>query len=178
LQHYNCSPVIPPSAMVTARDDCDTPIPDSVYSVVGEQDMFNIFGRDTSPGGLGSTSMQWIQIGSFANAANAPGKIAGAWFYMPWGAFYLIANQCGGTGGVVDFADRNGWNFGGRIWMRYIIPCGTNYFRVPPSSSTNIEGLLGLSSLGTFTGDVTFVSWNSFDWVARAAISSRINSSL
>jgi hypothetical protein len=47
LQHYNCSPVIPPSAMVTARDDCDTPIPDSVYSVVGEQDMFNIFGRDT-----------------------------------------------------------------------------------------------------------------------------------
>jgi hypothetical protein len=178
LQHVNCSPVIPPSAMVIARDDCTTPIPDSVYSVVGEQDMFNIFGRDTSPGGLGSTSMQWIQIGSFANAANAPGKIAGAWFYMPWGAFYLIANQCGGTGGTVDFSDPSGWNFGGRIWMRYIIPCGTNYFRVPPSSSSNLEGLLGLSTIGTFTGDVTFVSWNSFDWVARAAISSRINSSL
>ena len=179
LQHVNCSSVgIPPTGPVTPSNNCLTPIPDNVYSVVGEQDMFNIFGRDTSPGVGGATSMQWIQIGSFANAANAPGRIAGAWFYMPWGAFYLIANQCGGVGGNVDFTDPNGWNFGGRIWMRYIIPCGTNYFRVPPSSSTNLEGLLGLSSIGTFTGDVTFVSWNSFDWVARAAISSRINSSL
>ena len=179
LQHVNCSPVIPPSAMVIARDDCTTPIPDSVYSVVGEQDMFNIFGRDTSPGGTGSTSMQWIQIGSFANKDNAPGKIAGAWFYMPYGAIYLIADQCGGTGGTVNFDDPDGWNFGGRLWMRYIIPCGTNYFRVPPSSSSNLDGLLGLSSsVGILTGDVTFVSWNSFDWVARAPVSSRLNSSL
>jgi len=179
LQHVNCSSVgIPPTGPVTPSDNCLTPIPDNVYSVVGEQDMFNIFGRDTSPGGTGSTSMQWIQIGSFANKNNAPGKIAGAWFYMPYGAIYLIADQCGGDGGTVNFDDPDGWNFGGRLWMRYIIPCGTNYFRVPPSSSTNLAGLLGLSSIGTLTGDVTFVSWNSFDWVARAAISSRINSSL
>jgi hypothetical protein len=163
---------------VTPSDNCPTPIPDNVYSVVGEQDMFNIFGRDTSPGGTGSTSMQWIQIGSFANKNNAPGKIAGAWFYMPYGAIYLIADQCGGDGGTVNFDDPDGWNFGGRLWMRYIIPCGTNYFRVPPSSSSNLEGLLGLSTIGTLTGDVTFVSWNSFDWVARAPVSSRLNSSL
>jgi len=180
LQHVNCSSVgIPPTGPVTPSDNCLTPIPDNVYSVVGEQDMFNIFGRDTSPGGTGSTSMQWIQIGSFANKDNAPGKIAGAWFYMPYGAIYLIADQCGGTGGTVNFDDPDGWNFGGRLWMRYIIPCGTNYFRVPPSSSSNLDGLLGLSSsVGILTGDVTFVSWNSFDWVARAPVSSRLNSSL
>jgi hypothetical protein len=180
LQHVNCSSVgIPPTGPVTPSDNCPTPIPDNVYSVVGEQDMFNIFGRDTSPGGTGSTSMQWIQIGSFANKDNAPGKIAGAWFYMPYGAIYLIADQCGGTGGTVNFDDPDGWNFGGRLWMRYIIPCGTNYFRVPPSSSSNLDGLLGLSSsVGILTGDVTFVSWNSFDWVARAPVSSRLNSSL
>ena len=179
LQHVNCNPNIPPTISFTpTNDNCSTPISDSVYSVVGEQDMFNIFGRDTSPGGSGSTSMQWIQIGSFANAAGSPGKIAGAWFYMPWGAIYLIADQCGGTGGTVNFADPNGWNFGGRIWMRYIIPCGTNYFRVPPSSSTNLAGLIGMATLRTAAGDVDFVSWTGVDWVARAAVSSRSNWSL
>jgi hypothetical protein len=180
LQHVNCSTMgIPPLGTVPPSDNCDTPIPGSVYSVVGEQDMFNIFGRDTSPGGPGSASMQWIQIGSFANTSTSPGKIAGAWFYMPYGSIYLIANQCDGSNTVtVDFNDPDAWNFGGRLWMRQVVPCGTNYFRVPPSSSSNLEGLLGLSTIGTFTGDVTFVSWNSFDWVARAAISSRINSSL
>jgi hypothetical protein len=119
--------------------------------------------------------MQWIQIGSFANAkTTSPGKIAGAWFYMPYGSLYLIGDGCQGR----DGSQPTSWNFGGRLWVRQLIPCGKNYFRVPPSNITDVRGLLGADSIGTFTGDVTFVSWNSVDWVARAAISSRINSSL
>jgi hypothetical protein len=141
--------------------------------------MFNIFGRDTSPGGASNT-MQWVRIGSFSTNATTPGKIAGAWFYMPWGALYLVAEQCdGATTLPADFyTNDNNWNFGGRLWMRLVIPCGANYFRVPPSSVTNLAALIGTASLRSAAGDVDFVSWTGVDWVARAAISTRSNWSL
>jgi hypothetical protein len=178
LQHVNCNTTIPPTVAFAPNDNCQTPISESEYSAVGEQDMFNIFGRDTSPGGTSNT-MQWVRIGSFSTNTTTPGKIAGAWFYMPWGALYLVAEQCdGGTLPTGFYTNDNNWNFGGRLWMRYVIPCGANYFRIPPSSVTNLAALIGTSSLRSAAGDIDFVGWTGVDWVARAAISTRSNWSL
>ncbi len=178
LQHVNCNTNIPPTTAFTPNDNCLTPISESEYSAVGEQDMFNIFGRDTSPGGASNT-MQWVRIGSFSSNVTTPGKIAGAWFYMPWGALYLVAEGCDGGALPTGFlTNDNNWNFGGRLWMRLVIPCGANYFRIPPSSVTNLAALIGTSSLRSAAGDVDFVSWTGVDWVARAAISTRSNWSL
>jgi hypothetical protein len=178
LQHVNCNTNIPPTVAFAPNDNCQTPISESEYSAVGEQDMFNIFGRDTSPGGTSNT-MQWVRIGSFSTNTTTPGKIAGAWFYMPWGALYLVAEQCdGGTLPTGFYTNDNNWNFGGRLWMRYVIPCGANYFRIPPSSVTNLAALIGTSSLRSAAGDIDFVGWTGVDWVARAAISTRSNWSL
>jgi hypothetical protein len=178
LQHVNCNTNIPPTLAFTPSENCQTPIPETKYSAVGEQDMFNIFGRDTSPGGASNT-MQWVRIGSFSTNVTTPGKIAGAWFYMPWGALYLVAEQCdGGALPAGFYTNDNNWNFGGRLWMRLVIPCGANYFRIPPSSVTNLAALIGTASLRSAAGDVDFVSWTGVDWVARAAISTRSNWSL
>ena len=175
LSHVNCSGQIPPTSTITPSNTCTTLIGDTVYAPVGQFDMFNIFGRDSSPGGSGSKSMQWIQIGSFSGAVT--GKIAGAWFYMPWGALYLIADQCGGSGGsTVDFTDPDAWNFGGRLWMRLVVPCGTNYFRVPPSSAAELSALIGANPLNSSTR--SFVNWSGIDWIARSVVSSRTNWSL
>ena len=175
LSHVNCSGQIPPTSTITPSNTCTTLISDTVYAPVGQFDMFNIFGRDTSPGGSGSKSMQWIQIGSFTGAVT--GKIAGAWFYMPWGALYLIADQCGGSGAAsVDFTDPDAWNFGGRLWMRLVVPCGTNYFRVPPSSAAELSALIGANPLNSSTR--SFVNWSGVDWIARSVVSSRTNWSL
>jgi hypothetical protein len=170
LLHVNCpntSPVstIPPLVKVTPTDNCLTGIPKTVYAAVGENDMLNIFGRDTSPSG---TNMQWVRIGSTSGSS---GKISGAFIYMPWGAVYLVADQCDGTGSAAT-----SYNFSGRIWTRYLIPCGSNWFVTPPSSAVNL-GSLGVST-NVFVNDPKFVGWTGSDWQASVSTATRINGSL
>lgn len=172
LLHVNCpntSPAssIPPSFLVpvTPTENCPTGIPPTIYSAVGENDMLNIFGRDTSPSG---TNMQWIRIGSTSTSF---GKISGAFFYMPWGSIYLIADQCSGSG-----AAATSFNFSGRVWSRYLIACGSNWFLTPPSSTLNLAAL-GINS-NVSVNDANFVGWTGVDWQASTASATRINSSL
>jgi hypothetical protein len=76
----------------------------------------------------------------------------------------------------VDFTDPDAWNFGGRLWMRLVVPCGTNYFRVPPSSAAELSALIGANPLNSSTR--SFVNWSGIDWIARSVVSSRTNWSL
>jgi hypothetical protein len=163
----NTSPAspIPPTVTVTPTENCNTGIPQTIYAAVGENDMLNIFGRDTSPSG---TNMQWVRIGSTSGSS---GKISGAFFYMPWGAVYLIADQCNGSGAAAA-----SYNFSGRIWSRYLIACGSNWFVVPPSSVLNLSAL-GITS-NISVGDANFVGWTGTDWQASTSSATRINSSL
>jgi len=171
LRHVNCpntSPAstIPPTVKVTATDNCTTNIPLTVYSAAGENDMLNIFGRDNSPSG---TTMQWIRIGS---KSSSTGKITGVFIYMPWGALYFIADQCVNSSDPVA----SSYNFAGRVWVRYLIPCGSNWFVTPPSSAVNLSAL-GVNSNVSFN-DRNFVGWTGSDWQASVSTATRINGSL
>lgn len=172
LLHVNCptsgtlaEPPRPAGPAVTPRDNCLTGIPSSVYAAIGENDLLNIFGRDTSPSG---TNMQWVRIGS---TTTSPGKISGAFIYMPWGSVYLIADGCDG-GGTVPTT----FNFSGRVWSRTLIACGRNYFLTPPSSTLNLAAL-GINS-NVNLNTTNFVGWTGTDWQASTSTSTLINSSL
>jgi hypothetical protein len=171
LLHVNCpttpliSPPNPTGAAVTPTDNCNTGIPNTVYSAVGENDLLNIFGRDTSPSG---TNMQWVRIGS---TSASPGKITGAFIYMPWGSVYLIADGCDG-GGTVPTS----YNFNGRIWSRFLIACGRNYFLTPPSSVLNLSALGINSNINLNT--TGFVGWTGTDWQASTATATLVNAGL
>jgi hypothetical protein len=172
LLHVNCpssgtltAPPNPTGATVTPTDNCLTGIPSTVYAAVGENDLFNIFGRDSSPSG---TSMQWVRIGS---TSTSPGKISGAFFYMPWGSVYMIADGCDGAG-----AAPTTYNFNGRVWSRNLIACGFNYFLTPPSSTLNLTALGINSNINLNT--TGFVGWTGTDWQATTSTATRINSSL
>jgi hypothetical protein len=172
LLHVNCpnsgtltTPPSPIGAAVTPSDDCLIGIPKTVYAAVGENELLNIFGRDTSPSG---TTMQWVRIGS---TSTSPGKISGAFFYMPWGAVYLIADGCTG-GGTVPTT----YNFNGRVWSRYLIACGRNYFLTPPSSTLNLAAL-GINS-NVNLNTTGFVGWTGTDWAASTSSATLVNASL
>ena len=174
LRHVNCpntSPAstIPPIVKVTPTDNCTTGIPLTVYSAVGEYDMLNIFGRDSSPN-LSTSAMQWIRIGGISSSST--GKISGVFIYMPWGAFYFIADQCEDP----TASTASQFNFAGRVWVRNLIPCGSNWFVTPPSSTLNLAAL-GINS-NISLGDVNFVGWTGTDWQASTSTATRINSSL
>jgi hypothetical protein len=158
-------PPSPTGAAVTPTDNCNTGVPKTVYSAVGENDLFNIFGRDTSPSG---TNMQWVRIGS---TSTSPGKISGAFFYMPWGSVYLIADGCDG-GGTIPTS----YNFNGRVWSRFLIACGRNYFLTPPSSTLNLAALGINSNINLNT--TSFVGFTGTDWQASTSTATLINSSL
>ncbi|MCP9817648.1 hypothetical protein KBY76_13390, partial [Synechococcus sp. GreenBA-s] len=159
----------PPSptsgAAVTPTDNCNIGIPSNIYAAVGENDLLNFFGRDTSPSG---TNMQWVRIGS---TSTSPGKISGAFFYMPWGSVYLIADGCDG-GGTVPTT----YNFNGRVWSRFLIACGRNYFLTPPSSTLNLAAL-GINS-NVNLNTTGFVGSTGTDWQASTSTATLINSSL
>lgn len=173
LLHVNCpnsgpltAPPSPTSgAAVTPTDNCNTGIPSNVYAAVGEKDLLNFFGRDTSPSG---TNMQWVRIGS---TSTSPGKISGAFFYMPWGSVYLIADGCDG-GGTVPTT----YNFNGRVWSRFLIACGRNYFLTPPSSTLNLASL-GINS-NVNLNTTGFVGSTGTDWQASTSTATLINASL
>ncbi len=172
LLHVNCpnsgtltAPPNPTGATVNPSNNCLTGVPSTVYAAVGENDLFNIFGRDSSPSG---TAMQWVRIGS---TSSSPGKISGAFFYMPWGAVYMIADGCDGTGAVPTT-----YNFNGRVWSRYLIACGYNYLLTPPSSTLNLSALGINSNINLNT--TGFVGWTGTDWQATTSTATRINSSL
>jgi len=173
LLHVNCPTpgplTAPPSptsgAAVTPTDNCNTGIPSNIYAAVGEKDLLNFFGRDTSPSG---TNMQWVRIGS---TSTSPGKISGAFFYMPWGSVYLIADGCDG-GGTVPTT----YNFNGRVWSRFLIACGRNYFLTPPSSTLNLAAL-GINS-NVNLNTTGFVGSTGTDWQASTSTATLINSSL
>jgi hypothetical protein len=176
LLHVNCpisSPLInppnPTGTAVTPTNNCLTGIPPTVYAAVGENDLLNIFGRDTPPNNnTSSPTMQWVRIGS---TSTSPGKITGAFFYMPYGSVYLIADGCDG-GGTVPTT----YNFNGRVWSRNLIACGRNYFLTPPSSTLNLAALGITSNISLNT--TGFVGSTGTDWAATTATGTRVNGSL
>lgn len=176
LLHVNCpisnpliNPPNPTGTAVTPTNDCNTRIPETVYAAVGENDLLNIFGRDTPPNNnTASPTMQWVRIGS---TSTSPGKITGAFFYMPYGSVYLIADGCDG-GGTVPTT----YNFNGRVWSRNLIACGRNYFLTPPSSTLNLAALGITSNISLNT--TGFVGATGTDWAATTATGTRVNGSL
>ncbi|MCP9860840.1 MULTISPECIES: hypothetical protein [unclassified Cyanobium] len=151
---------------------------------MAEYDRFNIFGRDTSPestcidaGRTNQPCNQIIIIGadSSATAANRS-RIAGAWFYLPWGLVSFCVNGCGPLPALTaaELATDDSWNFGGRIWVRTILAGGQNHFRVPPSASSSLTQLVGVAN----SADVSFIGWEGIDWVARTPTAARKGFSL
>lgn len=172
LLHVNCptsgaltAPPSPTGTAVTPTNNCRTRIPETIYAAVGDNDLLNIFGRDSSPSG---TNMQWVRIGSTSTSA---GKISGAFFYMPWGSVYLIADGCDGGGAVPTT-----YNFNGRVWSRNLIACGANYFLTPPSSTLNLAALGINSNINLNT--TSFVGSTGTDWQASTSSATLVNSSL
>ncbi|WP_255146309.1 hypothetical protein [Synechococcus sp. ATX 2A4] len=160
-------------------ENCKTLVAENVFNPVGEYDRFNIFGRDTTPAnncfdaGLANQPCNQVVIigaDSSATAANRS-RIAGAWFYMPWGLVSFCVNGCGPLPAITEaeLAQDDSWNFGGRIWVRTILAGGQNHFRVPPSSSSSLTQLVG----ATNSADVTYIGWEGIDWVARSPSAAR-----
>ncbi len=160
-------------------ENCKTLVPENAFNPVGEYDRFNMFGRDTAPANnctdlnlSNQPCNQIIAIGadSSASAANRS-RIAGAWFYFPWGLFSFAVNGCDTIPAIpaAEFAGDDSWNFGGRLWARTIYACGQNHFRVPPSASTDLTQLVGASN----SADLTFIRWDGIDWVARSSTAAR-----
>lgn len=174
----------PPFLNVAPIENCKTLVSENVFNPVAEYDRFNIFGRDTSPGNncidAGRTNQpcnQVIIIGadSSASAANRS-RIAGAWFYLPWGLVSFCVNGCGDLPGLTpaELAQDDSWNFGGRIWVRTILAGGQNHFRVPPSASSSLTQLVGVAN----SADVSYIGWEGIDWVARSPTAARKGFSL
>ena len=173
-----------PYLSVAPVENCKTLVPENEFNPVAEYDRFNIFGRDTSPGtgciDAGRTNQpcnQVIIIGadSSASAANRS-RIAGAWFYLPWGLVSFCVNGCGDLPGLTsaELAQDDSWNFGGRIWVRTILAGGQNHFRVPPSASSSLTQLVGVAN----SADVSYIGWEGIDWVARSPTAARKGFSL
>jgi hypothetical protein len=160
-------------------DNCDTLVPENEFNPVGEYDRFNMFGRDTAPANnctdlnlSNQPCNQVIAIGADSSASSANrSRIAGAWFYFPWGLFSFAVNGCSSIPAIpaAEFAGDDSWNFGGRLWARTIYACGQNHFRVPPSASTDLTQLVGASN----SADLTFIRWDGIDWVARSSTAAR-----
>lgn len=174
----------PPFLNVAPVENCKTLVSENVFNPVAEYDRFNIFGRDTSPentcidaGRTNQPCNQVIIIGadSSASAANRS-RIAGAWFYLPWGLVSFCVNGCGTLPGLTpaELAQDDSWNFGGRIWVRTILAGGQNHFRVPPSASSSLTQLVGVAN----SADVSYIGWEGIDWVARSPTAARKGFSL
>ncbi len=157
VQHVVCN-IGGTASNPVLSNNCVTPVPESVFAPVGTPDRLNFFGRDTG-------NIQYLNIGSLASSNTAPGKISGAWFYFPQGDLTLTVDGCS-TGATPSgfYTNDDGWNFSGRIWVKNFKPCGAFHFRVPPSTLFNTQALFGTV---TYPGDVSFVEWSGFDWVAR-----------
>ncbi len=165
-------------------ENCKTLVPENEFNPVGEYDRFNMFGRDTAPGNTctdlnlsGQPCNQIIAIGADSSASSANrSRIAGAWFYFPWGLFSFATNGCSSIPAIpqVEFDGDDSWNFGGRLWARTIYACGQNHFRVPPSASSSLTQLVGVAN----SADVTYIGWEGVDWVARAPTAARKGFSL
>lgn len=173
-----CSRANPTSTVPVA--DCTDLVPENVFNPVAEYDRFNIFGRDTTPanncvdaGRSNQPCNQIVVIGadSSANSSNRS-RIAGAWFYMPWGLVSFCVNGCGPLPAIsaAELAQEDSWNFGGRLWVRTILAGGQNHFRVPPSASSALTQLVGVSG----SAEVNYIGWEGIDWVARAPTGVRL----
>ena len=176
------------STTTTPTDNCRTPVDEGVYAPVGEYDYLNIFGRDTPPGvdctemGLGNQPCnQNMVIGTDASSTTTDrARIAGAWFYLPWGLISFSSNGCGNLASFPILPDsfyygtNDSWNFAGRLWVRSVIACGENHFRVPPSSSSSLNALVGEFNAAN-TG---YIGWTGIDWVARSPTMTRKGFSL
>lgn len=160
-------------------ENCKTLVPENEFNPVSEYDRFNMFGRDTAPANnctdlnlSNQPCNQIIAIGADSSASSANrSRIAGAWFYFPWGLFSFAVNGCDTIPAIpaAEFAGDDSWNFGGRLWARTIYACGQNHFRVPPSASTDLTQLVGASN----SADLTFIRWDGIDWVARSSTAAR-----
>lgn len=184
MSNVNCPRGTSPVLGVAPTENCKTLISENIFNPVGQYDRFNIFGRDTAPGNtcteMGLTNQpcnQIVIIGADSSATSTNrSRIAGAWIYMPWGLVSFCVNGCGGLPSLTaaQLAQDDSWNFGGRIWVRTILPGGQNHFRVPPSASSSLTQLVGVAN----SADVSFLGWEGVDWVARAPTAARKGFSL
>jgi hypothetical protein len=155
-------------------ENCKTLVSEFVFNPVAEYDRFNIFGRETSPanncfdsGQSNQPCNQVIVISADGSANSASrSRIAGAWFYLPWGYVSFCVNGCGDIPSIsaADFALDDSWNFGGRIWVRTIHNGGQAHFRVPPSPSATLAQLVGAAN----SSQISYIGWEGIDWVARS----------
>lgn len=183
MSNVSCARANPLNNVPT--ENCKTLVSENVFNPVAEYDRFNIFGRDTSPASTcidaGRTNQpcnQIIIIGADSSAsATNRSRIAGAWFYLPWGLVSFCVNGCGPLPAITqaELNTDDSWNFGGRIWVRTILAGGQNHFRVPPSASSDLTQLVGAAAN---SADVTYIGWEGVDWVARAPTASRKGFSL
>lgn len=183
MANVSCSRANPLSTAPT--ENCSTLVSENVFNPVGEYDRFNIFGRDSSPANTcfdaGRSNQPCNQIIIIAADSSATStnrsRIAGAWFYLPWGLVSFCVNGCGPLPQLTaaELAQDDSWNFGGRIWVRTILAGGQNHFRVPPSASSDLTQLVGAAAN---SADVTYIGWEGVDWVARAPTASRKGFSL
>lgn len=172
MSNVICSRANPTSTVPTA--DCRTLVAENVFNPVGEYDRLNIFGRDTTPANTcidaGRTNQpcnQIVVIGADSDASSTNrSRIAGAWFYMPWGLVSFCVNGCGPLPALSNafLQQDDSWNFGGRLWVRTILAGGQNHFRVPPSASSSLTQLVGAAN----STEVTYIGWEGIDWVARS----------
>jgi len=177
MSNVICSRANPTSTVPTAN--CRTLVPENVFNPVGEYDRFNVFGRDTTPANTcidaGRTNQpcnQIVVIGADSDASSTNrARIAGAWFYMPWGLVSFCVNGCGPIPSISNafLQQDDSWNFGGRLWVRTILAGGQNHFRVPPSASSSLTQLVGAAN----SSDVTYIGWEGVDWVARSPSAAR-----
>ena len=155
LAHVRCN---------TLENNCTTPVDDTVFSPAGEPDRLNFFGRDRG----NSAITQHILVNS---QFNSPVKISGAWFYFPEGDLTLNVNDCSASQPSNFYTNNDNWTFSGRVWVKNFKPCGAFHFRVPPSSLIDPTNLFG--AIDT-PGEMSFVTWQGEDWVARAVTSTRL----
>jgi hypothetical protein len=109
-------------------------------------DRFNIFGN---PYGSSYPNYdQHIFLNATTSGSTDPGKLTGAWIYLPSG--YLELNSA--LGGSCTPANTDCWNVNGRIWVRNLKAYGDLAFRVPPSKGNYV-----LSSFNN--APITVVPW-------------------
>ncbi|QEY33213.1 hypothetical protein EVJ50_14185 [Synechococcus sp. RSCCF101] len=151
ISHVRCSSV---------EDDCTTPVPDSLFSPIGEPTQLNFFGRDWTGSGR-PTELQAMKI---ATRYGSTSKIGGVWFYFPMGQLELRVESGSAAIQPPDFySNDDNWSFSGRVWTHRFKPFGPFHMRVPPSLTGNKINIQVDTS-----GTLGFVTWTGEDWVARA----------
>jgi len=158
FRHVRCNP---------PELDCADPVPDNLFSPVGEPTQLNFFGRDD---GANGNEQNITILTRFPTPTNRT-QIGGVWFYFPQGRIQLQVEEDNPGGVPPGFYTNNDlWTYSGRIWVKNFKPYGAFHLRIPPSTLADNSGLFGAVELPAGG----FVTWQGEDWVARAVTNTRL----